>query len=124
IAKSTAGGAAVLVLLLWAAGGLQAWAAIVALAAIAVGFAAAPLVEFSAQTSAAEPTPAPISEPSSRTADLSWRAVIGAMPDPAMVLDADGIIVHHNAAVADLFPRARIGHPISSVIRSPELLAA
>ena len=124
IAKSIAGGAAVLVLLLWAAGGLQAWAAILALAAIAVGFAVAPFV------TAAEPrlpqasSPAPISQPSSPTADLSWRAVIGAMPDPAMVLDGDGIIVHHNAAVADLFPRVRIGQPISSVIRSPELLAA
>src|SRR5690606_13206591 len=75
----------------------------------------------------AEPLPegtAASSETAVGVPDVSWRAVISAMPDPALALDQDGIIVHHNAGVADLFPRVRVGQPISGVIRSPELLAA
>ncbi len=61
----------------------------------------------------------PLVEPHS-----SWRVVVSALPDPALVLDAAGVVIHHNAAVADLFPRVRVGQPISNVTRSPELLDA
>ena len=56
--------------------------------------------------------------------DTSWRAAINAMHDPALALDAMGMVVHHNAPVVDLFPRVRVGQPITNVSRSPELLAA
>jgi two-component system phosphate regulon sensor histidine kinase PhoR len=54
----------------------------------------------------------------------SWRAVIDAMADPALALDAAGVVVHHNPPVADLFPRVRTGQPISHLSRSPALLEA
>ena len=55
-------------------------------------------------------------------ASLTWKAVIDAMADPALALDASGIVVHHNPPVADLFPRVRTGQPISNLSRNPELL--
>jgi two-component system phosphate regulon sensor histidine kinase PhoR len=66
----------------------------------------------------------PTSPPLRPKPDTSWRAVINAMPDPALALDAEGMVVHHNPSIVDLFPRVRIGQPITSVSRSPELLAA
>ncbi len=56
--------------------------------------------------------------------ETSWRSVINAMPDAALALDAMANVVHHNAAVADLFPRVRVGQPITGVIRSADLLNA
>lgn len=56
--------------------------------------------------------------------DGSWRAVIDAMSDPAIALDAGSIVVHHNPAAVDLFPRVRVGQPVSHLSRSPELLGA
>ena len=56
--------------------------------------------------------------------ETGWKSVIDAMPDPALALDALGNVVHHNASVVDLFPRIRIGQPMTSVIRSADLLNA
>jgi two-component system phosphate regulon sensor histidine kinase PhoR len=56
--------------------------------------------------------------------DTSWRAVIDAMSDPAIALDEAGLVIHHNPLVADLFPRVRIGQPVTHLSRSPELLDA
>lgn len=50
--------------------------------------------------------------------------VVDAIADPALVLDPTGTILHHNPQVADLYPRARPGLSISSIIRMPELLVA
>ncbi len=57
-------------------------------------------------------------------AELHWRAVIDALPDPVVLLDGEGYIVHFNPPVADIFPRARQGLPIASLTRSPDLLRA
>lgn len=54
----------------------------------------------------------------------SWRAVIDALPVAALALDADNIIVHHNALMTDLFPRTRDGLALSQVCRNPELMDA
>lgn len=86
--------------------------------------AAAPPTELEPEPEIIEAEPSMEIAPPPPKPDTSWRAVVSAMPDPALALDAAGIIVHHNAAVADLFPRVRIGQPMSSVSRSPELLAA
>ncbi|MCL4767575.1 MAG: hypothetical protein KJZ80_15215 [Hyphomicrobiaceae bacterium] len=74
--------------------------------------------ERSQPDAAATATPPPVKP------DSSWRVVVSALPDPALTLDATGVVIHHNAAVAALFPRVRVGQPISNVTRSPELLAA
>lgn len=111
----------------WAAGlSVLAFAAVVAVPSQGRRHAREPeLRELEAEQKAEtiEPQAAADLVPASKP-DTSWRAVVSAMPDPAMVLDRAGLIVHHNAAVADLFPRVRVGQPISSVSRSPELLAA
>jgi two-component system phosphate regulon sensor histidine kinase PhoR len=70
---------------------------------------------------AAPSTPADVTRPSG---DPSWRAVIDAMSDPAIALDEAGLVIHHNPLVADLFPRVRIGQPVTHLSRSPELLDA
>lgn len=54
----------------------------------------------------------------------NWRVIVDAMIDPAIVLDPNGAIVHHNPQVADLYPRARIGQSLSAHIRVPELMQA
>lgn len=54
----------------------------------------------------------------------SWRIIVDAMADPAIVVDAHGVIVHHNPLFSDLYPRARVGQTISAHIRVPELLQA
>ena len=128
------GAIAAAVILLWLAGGMTAWAAglsvLAAVAAVAFGaqsrLSREPQLrepEAELQAEVVEPqAPTEVSAPAKP--DTSWRAIVSAMPDPAMVLDRMGLIIHHNAAVADLFPRVRVGQPISSVSRSPELLAA
>jgi two-component system phosphate regulon sensor histidine kinase PhoR len=127
--------AVAIIVLLWLTGGMATWAALVALVALAAIIAAVSQHREAPQE-IAEPATAPNREAEQRQAerpaeialpakpDTSWRAVVSAMPDPALALDAGGIIVHHNAAVADLFQRVRVGQPLSSVSRSPELLAA
>ncbi len=54
----------------------------------------------------------------------SWRTVVDAMPDPAVVLDEAAIVVHHNPPVADLYPRVRVGSPVALLSREPDLMAA
>ena len=66
----------------------------------------------------------PVSAPLPRQPDTSWRAVIDAMPDAALALDADGIVIHHNLQAEELFPRVRVGQPMINISRSPELLQA
>ncbi len=56
--------------------------------------------------------------------DPSWRVILDAMSDPALVVDETGVVVHHNPLVADLYPRVRVGSPIALLSREPALLAA
>ncbi|MFM1814515.1 MAG: hypothetical protein RLZ98_1210 [Pseudomonadota bacterium] len=53
-----------------------------------------------------------------------WRAVIDAIPAPALALDSGGVVVHANHLLSNLFPRARSGQHIAQLNRSPELLQA
>lgn len=53
-----------------------------------------------------------------------WRAVVDAIPTPALAVDAAGTVVHHNHLVAELFPKIRTGQPMSQVSRNPDLIAA
>lgn len=63
-----------------------------------------------------------VPEPS--THELPWRSLLDALPDPALVLDAESYIVHYNPAVADLYPRVRIGLPLTRLTRNAALLSA
>jgi two-component system phosphate regulon sensor histidine kinase PhoR len=54
----------------------------------------------------------------------SWRAIVDAIPDGAVALDAAGAVLHHNAIARELFPRIRTGQPLSRVLRFPELIEA
>lgn len=53
-----------------------------------------------------------------------WHALIDALPEPAVTLDADGYVVHYNALVRDLFPNVRTRRPFTHVSRDPELMTA
>lgn len=53
-----------------------------------------------------------------------WRALIDALPDPAVTLDSAGYVMHHNALVRDLFPNVRVRRPFTHVSRDPELMDA
>ncbi|MEO1694092.1 MAG: ATP-binding protein, partial [Pseudomonadota bacterium] len=57
-------------------------------------------------------------------AELTWRGVLDALSDPALIVDGDSFIVHLNPRTLDMFPRARLGQPLTSVMRSPALISA
>lgn len=72
-----------------------------------------------------QPEPTEVESDSSLTvADPSWRSIVDGLPDPALVLDQDAFVVHYNPLLADLFPRVKLGQPIASLTRSPDLLTA
>lgn len=53
-----------------------------------------------------------------------WRALIDALPEPAITLDAAGSVMHYNALIRDLFPNIRTRRPFTHVSRDPELMEA
>lgn len=53
-----------------------------------------------------------------------WRALVDAISEPAIALDAAANVMHHNALVRDLFPNIRTRRPFSNVSRHPELMDA
>ncbi len=54
----------------------------------------------------------------------NWRIIVDAIAEPAVVIDPLGTVVHLNALLVDLFPRARVGFSISLLSREPALLEA
>lgn len=57
-------------------------------------------------------------------ADISWRSIIDAMPEPALVLSDAARVLHASRPGRELFPSVAEGQQIGQVTRSPELLAA
>lgn len=55
---------------------------------------------------------------------IEFQALLHAMPNPAMMLNVYGILLFINREAADLFPRARKSHHLSSFIRDPDFLEA
>ncbi len=53
-----------------------------------------------------------------------WQAIVANLPDPAMIIDANGIILSFNRALAELFSGAQAGRHVSQVTRAPELLTS
>ncbi len=51
------------------------------------------------------------------------RAIIAGMPDPAILLDRAGRVLHFNGAAAQLAPALRQGEPAQFALRSPEIIS-
>jgi len=100
-------------------GGVPALAAIVALLAAAALW---PL-----DTSVFVDALARSAAPANQLPDLdrkAWRAVVDAIPSAALALDGAGCVVHHNRLISELFPKIRVGEPMSQVTRNPDLIGA
>ncbi|MEQ8822930.1 MAG: ATP-binding protein [Filomicrobium sp.] len=54
----------------------------------------------------------------------SWRAIVDALPYPALTLDTNGIVTHQNKILANLFPQMRQGSAMGQLLRSPDLASA
>jgi two-component system phosphate regulon sensor histidine kinase PhoR len=59
-----------------------------------------------------------------RSSDMSWRPVIDAMTDPAIVLDAGARVLHASRPARELFVTLAEGQSLIQVSRNPELLNA
>lgn len=82
------------------------------------------------------PFPRPSTEPVERDASEgpsatgpqapkeSWRAIIDALPDAALTLDADGVISHQNGRLTGLFPEMTVGQAMGQLLRDPDLKTA
>ena len=56
--------------------------------------------------------------------DGAWHMVVDAVPEPAVVLDGAGYVMHANRMAEDLFGARRRGGHVASMSRDPELLEA
>ena len=56
--------------------------------------------------------------------DGAWHMLVDAVPEPAIVLDSAGYVMHANRMAEDLFGARRRGGHVASMSRDPELLAA
>jgi two-component system, OmpR family, phosphate regulon sensor histidine kinase PhoR len=56
--------------------------------------------------------------------DRLWRMVVDAVPEPAVMLDHSGYVIHANRLAEDLFGSRRRGGHVASMSRDPELLEA
>lgn len=56
--------------------------------------------------------------------DDSWRAIINALPEAALTLDAGGMISHQNERIPALFPEMRVGKAMGQLLRNPDLMTA
>ncbi|MFL6828015.1 MAG: ATP-binding protein [Bradyrhizobium sp.] len=101
-----------------ALGELSALRAVTALACIA----AAALVPWRLHEAAASRDDGRAIDRPVETAAVS--AVVAGMPDPAVLLDRAGRVIHHNAAAAQLAPALRKNEPAQFALRSPEIIAA
>ncbi|MGE0765792.1 MAG: ATP-binding protein [Hyphomicrobiaceae bacterium] len=55
------------------------------------------------------------------TSAAVWHALLDAMPDPAIAIDQDRLVLHANQPALDIFGAIRRGWPISLASRAPEL---
>src|SRR5207244_7109615 len=65
-----------------------------------------------------------ISEPRRQPVEAEMvRSVIGGLPDPVVLLDRAGRALQFNVAAAELAPALRLGEPVQSALRAPEIIA-
>src|SRR5690606_10209330 len=65
-----------------------------------------------------------VSEPSSALETAAIGAFVEALPEPCLVLDRRGAILHRNAASARNYPQAQVGRVLTLVMRRPDLISA
>ena len=100
------------------AGGLSARAALVGLVAVALWAALWP-----ADDKARALRGSTAGQPDLGSVQV-WHMVVDAVPEPAVVLDDAGYVMHANRLAEDLFGARRRGSHVASMSRDPELLAA
>jgi two-component system phosphate regulon sensor histidine kinase PhoR len=100
------------------AGGLSAPVALLGLAAVAAWAVLRPSEETDRYARAGT------AGQSTAGGDRLWRMLVDAVPEPAVVLDHTGYVVHANRMAEDLFGSRRRGGHVASMSRDPELLAA
>ncbi|HJU32154.1 MAG TPA: ATP-binding protein [Hyphomicrobiaceae bacterium] len=117
--RTEVGVAVVLGLIFIIAGGLSPTLALLGIAAV-VGWALVRPVDEAGRLSRAAGA-----RQSAVEAERLWRKLIDAVPEPALVLDDSGYVLHTNRLAEDLFDaRPRGGSHVASMSRDPELLAA
>lgn len=108
---------AALALFFVAAGGLSARVALIGVAAAAVAAAALP--------GHASQGPGTIAGRDGLEFDRLWRAVVDALPEPAIALNEAGQVLHANRLADDQFAtRKRRGAHLATIVRDPSLLNA
>jgi two-component system, OmpR family, phosphate regulon sensor histidine kinase PhoR len=100
------------------AGGLSPPVALLGLAAVAAWAVLRPSEEADAYARTGT------AGPSTAGGDRLWHMVVDAVPEPAVVLDHTGYVVHANRMAEDLFGSRRRGGHVASMSRDPELLEA
>lgn len=113
----------------WLAGALAGWLAVagaLVMAMVAAGRGPADADEEPARpsSSSAERGRAQHTPKGQQREAESWRLLLDAVPDAVVALDHNFNIMHFNARLEELFPKARIGQPLSQLSRHPELNAA
>jgi two-component system phosphate regulon sensor histidine kinase PhoR len=99
-------------------GGLSFRAALLGVIAVGIWAALWPADESGASQRAG------VSTQPAASSDRLWRMVIDAVPEPALVLDHSGDVLHANQLAEDLFGTRRRGGHVASMSRDPELLEA
>jgi two-component system phosphate regulon sensor histidine kinase PhoR len=100
------------------AGGLSPSVTLLGLAAVAAWAVLRPSEDANAYARAGS------SAQSTAGGDRLWRMVVDAVPEPTVVLDHTGYVVHANRMAEGLFGSRRRGGHVASMSRDPELLAA
>lgn len=93
------------------------WTALAVIAGLGAGQLARAL--------SAAPLPAQLEaarEARSVTARLSAADMLQAVPDPALVVDQRGLVLHANRAATTLLPMVKLNQPLSFALRSPDVL--
>src|ERR1700674_4892034 len=116
--RAELGSALALAVFFLLAGGLSPSVALLGLAAVVAWAVLRPSEEADAYARVG------VSGQSTAGGDRLWRMVVDAVPEPAVLLDHTGYVVHANRMAEDLFGSRRRGGHVASMSRDPELLAA
>jgi two-component system phosphate regulon sensor histidine kinase PhoR len=102
-------------------GAVAGWVLPIAVLAV-VCAAALPPPEAAAPPVAASQTPAPRTAPALDPAAIE--PVLDAVPEPVLLLDADGTLLIANTRALSTHPTLRRGNPLAFAMRAPELIEA
>ena len=91
---------------------------------VLLGAMAMALPERAPEPVAREPDPAAAQRAAEAAGDAKVRALVGALPEPALLLTPQGEIRSANERLALALGPARVGDPVSFVVRVPEILDA